>query len=323
MPRRKARKNRAAPSLSSNGRPGVLERIYYDPSHPASFSSADRLRRAAGKPVAQVHAFVQGEDPYTLHFPRRQQKKRNRVFVSTIDQQWAVDLTDFQSIKSENDNLAWVLCVVDVFSMYAWVECLQRKTAAAVLEGFKAILARTTRRPASVIADNGGEFSGLPFKKYLQDNGIEFYTTKNPDIKVSVVERFQLTLKTKLFRAFTRNVSYRYCDGLLEDIVKGLNHSYHRSIKMRPVDVTHERVFELYRNLYGYPLRDTPQRPTLKVGDFVRIQREMGRFEKTMYGAWSKEVYIITHVRIGVPHRSSGRRGNHRKFLSSRTAKNK
>ncbi|KAK3913491.1 Putative uncharacterized transposon-derived protein [Frankliniella fusca] len=127
-------------------------------------------------------------------------------------------------------------------------------------------------------------------------NGIDFLTTNNPDIKVSVVERWQLSLKIKLFKAFTKNKSYRFIGGLLQDIVHSMNNSYHRSIKMKPSDVNDSNVLQVYRNLYGNLLREKPIKPTLKPGHIVRITREMDKFEKSVYGGWSDEMYRVTHV---------------------------
>lgn len=281
----------------SNGRRSVFDKIYSDAAHPAGFSTATKLQHAtAGKPN-DVKEYLMSQDSYTLHYPVRKRFRRNRVIVTTIDSQWGADLTDFRSIASENRGYAWILCIMDTFSKQAFVQCLKNKTAACVLEGLQAIFARTERRPAQIICDNGKEFS--KFDKFLKSQGILFVTTHNPDIKVSTIERFQLTLKRKLFIAFTHKQSYNYVDGLLNDVVKAYNHSYHRSIKMRPVDVNDSNVLAVYRNLYGFPLRENPIKPKLRAGMVVRIAREMDVFEKSVYGGWSEEVYEITQV---IPH---------------------
>lgn len=299
MPRAKkkstAKRRGALPS--SNGPPGDLENTYYDPAHPAGYGTATKLQLATKKKPDEIQHFLQGQDSHTLHYPVRKNFARNRVVATTIDHTWGVDLTDFSSIASENSGYCWVLCCIDSFSKYGFTQCLKSKKSDEVLSGLKAIFSRTERRPATIICDNGGEF--FKFKSFLSKEGIQFYTTHNPDIKVSFCERWQLSLKIKLFKAFTHRQSYRYCDGLLDSIVTSYNNTYHRSIRMRPVDVTHERVLEVYRNLYGYPLQLRPQKPKLKVGQVVRITREMGQFEKSVYGGWSEELYKIIQV---IPH---------------------
>ena len=67
---------------------------------------------------------------------------------------------------------------------------------------------------------------------------------------------------------------------------------------MRPVDVTPERVLEVYNNLYhGVAVRNTKTK--FKVGDYVRISREKHRFEKGYTWNWSEEIFKITQV---IPH---------------------
>jgi len=56
------------------------------------------------------------------------------------------------------------------------------------------------------------------------------------DLKASVVERFNRTLKTKMYRYFTHANTRRYVD-VLDDLVHTYNNTYHRSIGMAPVEV--------------------------------------------------------------------------------------
>ncbi|KAK3917559.1 Putative uncharacterized transposon-derived protein [Frankliniella fusca] len=63
------------------------------------------------------------------------------------------------------------------------------------------------------------EYMNKTFQKFLKDNSITYVHTHNPDIKCSVVERWQRTIKSKLFKRFTYTEKYRYVDGLLDDIV--------------------------------------------------------------------------------------------------------
>ncbi|KAK3907379.1 Putative uncharacterized transposon-derived protein, partial [Frankliniella fusca] len=94
------------------------------------------------------------------------------------------------------------------------------------------------------LQDKGKEYINKTFQKFLKENNITYIHTHNPDIKCSIVERWQRTIKSKLFKRFTHTEQYRCVDGLLDDIVDAYNHTYHRSIKMRPVDVTPDRVLE-------------------------------------------------------------------------------
>ena len=66
---------------------------------------------------------------------------------------------------------------------------------------------------------------------------IKFFTSKNQEIKCSVVERFNRTIKSRIWKYFSAKRTYKYID-VIQDLVDGYNKSYHRSIKMSPIQVT-------------------------------------------------------------------------------------
>ena len=81
-----------------------------------------------------------------------------------------------------------------------------------------------------------------PNKKFLKINNIEMYSTYNEGKSV-VAERFIRTLKNKIFKhmkAISKNVSF----DVLDDIVNKYNNTVHRSIKMKPIDVTFDYYAE-------------------------------------------------------------------------------
>ena len=57
--------------------------------------------------------------------------------------------------------------------------------------------------------------------------------------KASIVEGWIRTRKTKMWRYFTANITMRYID-MLPDLMYSYNHSMHRNIKEKPIDVTSE-----------------------------------------------------------------------------------
>src|SRR6218665_2265865 len=85
----------------------------------------------------------------------------------------------------------------------------------------------------------------------LRKNAIKFYTTENSDTKASVVERFNRTLKTKMWKYFTYKNNQRYID-VLQDLVHSYNNTYHRSINMTPTEVNIEKEDYISKRLYGH-----------------------------------------------------------------------
>jgi len=77
----------------------------------------------------------------------------------------------------------------------------------------------------------------------LRRHNIHFYTSDNYDTKAAVVERYNRTLKTKMYKYFTFKNTLRYID-VLQDQVDSYNATYHRSIGMAPneVNATNEHI---------------------------------------------------------------------------------
>ena len=70
------------------------------------------------------------------------------------------------------------------------------------------------KQPKVVQNDEGKEFLNKTFQSYLVQHSICFFTSKNRDIKCAIVERFNITLKSKIWKHFSRSRQYRYIDDL-------------------------------------------------------------------------------------------------------------
>ena len=127
----------------------------------------------------------------------------------------------------------------------------------------------------------------------MSKNKITHFATGS-ELKASVVERFNRTLKSRMWRYLTAINSKRYID-VLQDIVCGYNNSYHRSIKMKPVDVSKDNETIVFKTLYG--VRDGLSKKTVfkyKVGDVVRISKVRGPFAKGYEENYTHEFFTIS-----------------------------
>ena len=113
---------------------------------------------------------------------------------------------------------------------------MKDKRGVSIVEGFEKILDETDRQPNKICVDQGGEFYNKAFKKWLNENGIEMYSTYNEG-KSIVSERFIRTLKNKLYKHMTSVGKEVYYD-VLDDVVRGYNDTQNRSIGMKPKDVS-------------------------------------------------------------------------------------
>ena len=119
------------------------------------------------------------------------------MLVFGIDEQWAVDLIEVINIAKYNRGYRYLLTVVDVLSKHAWVQPVKSKTGKAVTDAFEKIL-KGRRKPINLQTDDDNKtFQGLMKRK-----GIHHFSTSG-DTKASVVERFNRTLKRRMYRYLT------------------------------------------------------------------------------------------------------------------------
>ena len=147
-----------------------------------------------------------------------------------------------QLISKCNKGIKYLLCIIDGFSKYAWVVPLKEKKRNTITHAFQKILNSYKRKPNKIWVDQGSEFYNIVFKKWLKENSIEMYSTHNEGKSV-VVERFTRTLKNKIYKhmaAISKNV---YFD-VLDDIVDEYDNTYHKTIKMKPIDVKNDSFAE-------------------------------------------------------------------------------
>ena len=274
----------------------VLEKHYWDVSQPGSLSGSENFFRALkNKKVKvdkqEVHQWLMGQEAYTLHKQVRRRYKRNRVYARGIDDLWQIDLADLQIISKSNDNHRYLLTCIDVFSKYAFVVPVKNKTSEVVLNAFKNIISSSGRKPNNVQSDQGTEFVNLQFKKYLNEIDTGFYQV-NSELKASVVERFNRTIKEKIYRYLTLKNTNRYID-VLNDLILSYNNSYHRSIKTSPASVNDDNQKQIYKILYKD--KKNNYNFNLSIGDLVRISKNKRIFEKGYTAGWTEEVFIVTH----------------------------
>ena len=80
----------------------------------------------------------------------------------------------------------------------------------------------------------------------------------------------------------------------LNDILNEQNNTYHRTIKMKPVDVKDNAYI-----YFGKEVNDKD--PKFKVGDHVRISKYKNIFAKGYTPNWSEESFVIKKVKNTVP----------------------
>ena len=72
-----------------------------------------------------------------LHKPIIRKFKKRKVHSSFRDNIWGVDLADMQLLSKFNKGFRFLLCVIDIFSKYAWLIPLKDKKGISMLMHFK------------------------------------------------------------------------------------------------------------------------------------------------------------------------------------------
>ena len=194
-----------------------------------------------------------------------------------------------QLISRYNKGIRYLLCVIDIFSKYAWVVPLKDKKGVSIAAAFQSILKQSNRKPNKTWVDKGSEFYNTSFKKWLQDNDIVMYSTHN-EAKSLVAERFIRTLKNKIYKYMTSISKNLYIDKL-DDIVNEYNNTYHTTIKMKPIDVKDNTYFAFDREF-------NDKGPKFKVGDHIRISKYKNIFSKGYTQIGLKKYLLLKKLKI-------------------------
>ena len=78
-----------------------------------------------------------------------------------------------QLISKFNKGYRFLLCVIDIFSKYAWVVPLKDKKGITITNAFQKILKESNKKPNKIWVDKGSKFYNSSFKKWLKDDDIE------------------------------------------------------------------------------------------------------------------------------------------------------
>ena len=269
-----------------------LREAYFNAENPAAYGGVKRLAKTTGVPLKDTKQWLKSQRTYTLHKPARRRYPTRKYVTRGLDSQWQADLVEMIPYEKENQGYRYLLTVIDMFSRYAWALPLKRKTPEQVIEALRTIFNTDHRQPNYLQTDEGLEFENRKVRAFLASKGIEQFSIKS-QFKAAMIERFNRTLKTKMWRIFTHRGNYHWVD-ILPQLVQGYNQSYHRILGRAPVDVTDENEVDVWIHQYGR-VKKPPQRIKTKfqLEEHVRISKAKGLFEKGYKPNWSEEIFTI------------------------------
>jgi len=243
----------------------------------------------------EIGKFLKSQNAYTLHKQIRKPKRYRRTLVYGPRDLWQVDLLDFQKFSDENNGYRYLCVIIDCFTKYVWVKPLKNKTGVSLVKALSLLL--MTERPKHLQADQGTEFFNKNVVRMLEAFGPKLYHSYS-EHKASIVERVQRTLRSRLGKLFTERGNNIWIDEI-DNVVDAYNNSYHRSIKMKPANVTEQDTDKIRTLLFP---REKYKQPTdFKVGDKVRITVKRKQFQKEYEKSWTDEKFLIKAIQPTVP----------------------
>ncbi|XP_067211681.1 uncharacterized protein [Linepithema humile] len=185
-----------------------------------------------------------------LHAPARRNFTRRPVVVKGYDDLWQADIVEMRPYSRSNGGCNYIL---------------------------------TDYRCAEQ-TDHGKEFYNRDFQNLVKKHGINHYSTYSV-MKASVVERFNRTLKNEMWKFFTLAGSYKWIDDLPR-LVSEYNSRKHRTIGMRPIDVTPAIAKGLLNTVYS----------NIKIAAPAKFRVAGGFYEHELLKTAQPDVYLVEKV---------------------------
>ena len=150
------------------------------------------------------------------------------------------------------------------------------------------------RRASKMWVDKGREFYNKDIQKL-----VHLYSTENEE-RSCVIERFNRTIKEKMFKYFSANNTTKFVD-VLDLLVDQYSNAIHLSIKMTPNEASRkENENKVCRNLCP-EFGGKNLTPTFSIGDKVRITTKKKTFDIGYTQRWTEEVFKISKIQLTIP----------------------
>ena len=151
-----------------------MDKIYYDAS--TCYSYVDELQRRSGFNKKDVLGYLQHQETYTKHRPANKRFPKRKVIIHSPHYQWQADLCDMCSLSKYNDNVNYVLTVIDVFLRYAYALPIRSKTGDYVAEAFAELFKKET--PQLLQTAKGTEFITKKTQALLKAHNVKWLLQK-------------------------------------------------------------------------------------------------------------------------------------------------
>lgn len=226
-----------------------------------------------------------------LHRAARKNYPRRKVTLKGLDDLYQADLVEMQPYSKINKGFRYILTMINCFSKFAFAVPLTDKTGPEVARALEPILLKNKMK--NFQTDQGTEWFNRHIKKLMKKYDINHYYTYS-ELKASIVERFNRTLKAKMYKQFTTRGSYEWFS-ILQSIVKSYNNTKHRTIGMKPQDVSKKHVKQILSRINK--IKRPKKKLKFQIGDSVRISKAKRVFKKGYLPNWTNEVFKVYAIK--------------------------
>ena len=170
------------------------------------------------------------------------------------------------------------------------------KAVGLLLDKFQA---RFGKYPDVPQFDEGNEFYNVGVRDLLKSHDVNYFSTKS-DKKAAIVERFNTTLKTVMWKYFYQKGTHNWID-VPNELTKNYNNTKHSGILMKPANVNRSNKDLVWVTLYGSALGKLPL-PKFRVGDTISVSKYKSIFSKGYEANFTEEIFKISRVLRGDPN---------------------
>ena len=262
-----------------------MKRHYFDLDKPSAFSSINQLARATNKSQKATSDWLAKQNVWQRHKPVRYRFPRRRTTGTACFTHVQADLADLTPLSRQNRGNRWMLVLIDCYSRFVMARPVHRKTGKDVAAALKDCFEAVNMHPSFLITDRGKEFYNSDVKDAIYPATL---ISPHSDMKASMAERMQRTIKTRMYKYFTHSGKVDWMNALPK-IVNGINNSYHRIIRTTPQQVLDGKAEPAQPEEHVDKVR-------FKEGDRVRLALEKHIFRKGYKSQWTDEIFTIVRV---------------------------
>ena len=300
-----------------------LETTYYD-NHPFSYGSRQTLLKhlvtGSGNTsddndddddVGQEHKaskseideFLLHSDVYSKFRQFRSPQTFNPIYVYRKRQLFQCDAVFFTTkpLVKANNGYKYLLTIIDCATKFTWNYPLRSlKCSEEVLSKFEHLFQICGKPPEKIQTDKGSEFKCKELAELFNKFKIHHYYSYS-DRKCSIVERYNLTIQTLIYKMMERYNSFEWTK-FLPRAVNIYHKRIHRTIKMSPtkaeLDSSQSELIKIHKARYSKVQR---KKPKFKKGDSVRIASEKTKFKRGYLQHFNDEVFVVDEVLDNLP----------------------